>query len=76
MIKGPCTMSASNYQKIQIIAIDGRAALIVTGDGHLLKLENYEDIKIITENPGKKAGLKAPPMFNVPKSSSWLNLIL
>lgn len=34
--------------KIIECAIDGRADLIVTGDGHLLNLNNYGDIKIIT----------------------------
>lgn len=34
--------------KIIECAIDGRADLIVTGDGHLLKLNNYGDTKIIT----------------------------
>ncbi len=31
-------------------AVEGNAALIVTGDNHLLQLETYEDIKIISSS--------------------------
>jgi putative PIN family toxin of toxin-antitoxin system len=36
-------------------AYDGHADLIVTGDSHLLELENYEEIKIVTVEKALKS---------------------
>lgn len=54
MVEGSAKVDAvkadEKDNKIIECAIDGRADFIVTGDGHLLKLKNYEGIKIITSN--------------------------